>query len=459
MAKLILKVNYYKPGRAKSMGGYAKYIATRENVEKPNDVTLRMDMTEKQAEIIEKLKKDFPNSLHSEEYLAYLSSPTRENASEYITRTLEDNLPHIVDSPTYADYIATRPRAERLGSHGLFSSGDEPVVLSKVSKELNEHQGNVWVFIASVKREDAERLGFDHAARWKDMLGSQVTQMASALNIPIEHLRWYAAFHNEGHHPHAHIMVWSSEPREGFINNYGIQKLRSSFAKDIFAQDLQSAYEDQTEIRRQLKEAMDEMIREILARADGQNFENESIEQKLSALSERLKKTKGKKIYGYLSRDIKDMVDDIVDELAKDETISELYDLWYEKKYEILGTYSSKRPPKVPLSENEEFKSIRNAVIREALRMSRSNEQTQEEKSDDEKGKHKDGTSDDKKKIYSNTNSRVSAVAVTRLFKNACGIFRDRLDDENRRTIYTNAVDKRIRREDEAKRNAELIYD
>lgn len=459
MAKLILKVNYYKPGQSKSMGGYAKYIATRENVEKPNDVTLRMDMTEKQAEIIEKLKKDFPISLHSEEYLAYLSSPTRENASEYITRTLEDNLPHIVDSPTYADYIATRPRAERFGSHGLFSSGDEPVVLSKVSKELNEHQGNVWVFIASVKREDAERLGFDHATRWKDMLGSQVTQMASALNIPVEHLRWYAAFHNEGHHPHAHIMVWSSEPSEGFINNYGIQKLRSSFAKDIFAQDLQSAYEDQTEIRRQLKETVDEMIREILARADEQNFENESIEQKLPALSERLKKTKGKKIYGYLSRDIKDMVDDIVDELAKDETIAELYDLWYEKKYEILGTYSSKRPPKVPLSENEEFKSIRNAVIREALRMSRSNEQTQEEKSDNGKGKHKDGTSDAKKKIYPNTNSRVSAVAVTRLFKNACGIFRDRLDDENRRTIYTNAVDKRIRREDEAKRNAELIYD
>ena len=163
MAKLILKVNYYKPGRAKSMGGYAKYIATRENVEKIEDRSLTLKSTESQDELIEKLVKDFPESLFSEEYLAYQEAPNRANASEYITRTLEDNLPYIVDSPTYADYIATRPRAERIGSHGLFTSGDEPVVLSKVSQELNEHQGNVWTFIASLKREDAERLGYDNA--------------------------------------------------------------------------------------------------------------------------------------------------------------------------------------------------------------------------------------------------------------------------------------------------------
>ena len=205
MAKLILKVNYYKPGRSKSMGGYAKYIATRENVEKNEDKVLQLKSTESQQELIEKLLRDFPESIHSEEYQAYCSDGTRENASEYITRTLEDNIPQIIDSPTYADYIATRPRAERIGSHGLFSSGDEPIVLSKVSEELNEHAGNVWVFIASLKREDAERLGYDHASRWKDMIGSQVTKIASAMNIPPEHLKWYAAFHNEGHHPHVHI--------------------------------------------------------------------------------------------------------------------------------------------------------------------------------------------------------------------------------------------------------------
>lgn len=438
MAKLILKVNYYKPGRAKSMGGYAKYVATRDNVEKLEDKTVTFKSTESQEELIEKLIKDFPQSVHSIEYLTYKENPTRANASEYITSTLEDNLPHIVDSPTYADYIATRPRAERIGSHGLFSSGDEPIVLSKVSEELNNHQGNVWVFIASLKREDAERLGFDNAYRWKDMIGSHVAQMASSMKIAPENLKWYAAFHNEGHHPHVHIMVYSTNPKEGYLNVYGIDKMRSAFAKDIFAQDLESIYEDQTELRQRLKMIANELIKEILERADGQNFESDSIEQKLVLLAEKLKKTKGKKVYGYLSKDIKDLVDSIVDELAKDETIADLYDLWYEKKYEILGMYSSRRPPKIPLSENKEFRSIKNSIINEAKHI---NEDPSIKLNRSPKPK------------------RVSATAVTRLFKNLCNIFRDKLDDENRRTIYTHAVDKRIRREDEAKRNAEILYD
>ena len=420
------------------MGGYAKYVATRDNVEKLEDKTVTFKSTESQEELIEKLIKDFPQSIHSIEYLTYKESPTRANASEYITSTLEDNLPHIVDSPTYADYIATRPRAERIGSHGLFSSGDEPIVLSKVSEELNNHQGNVWVFIASLKREDAERLGFDNASRWKDMIGSHVAQMASSMKIAPENLKWYAAFHNEGHHPHVHIMVYSTNPKEGYLNVYGIDKMRSAFAKDIFAQDLESIYEDQTELRQRLKEIANELIKEILERADGQNFESDSIEQKLVLLAEKLKKTKGKKVYGYLSKDIKDLVDSIVDELAKDETISDLYDLWYEKKYEILGMYSSRRPPKILLSENKEFRSIKNSIINEAKHINE----------------------DPSIKLnHSHTPKRVSATAVTRLFKNLCNIFRDKLDDENRRTIYTHAVDKRIRREDEAKRNAEILYD
>ena len=438
MAKLILKANYYKPGRTKSMGSYVKYVATRENVEKIEDQPLHLQATEKQDELIAKLVKDFPGSVHNEEYLIYKNDPTQANASEYITRTLEDNLSHIVDSPTYADYIATRPRAERIGSHGLFSLGDEPIVLSKVSEELNKHQGNVWVFIASLKREDAERLGFDNASRWKDMIGSNFAEMAKAMKIAPENLKWYAAFHNEGHHPHVHIMAYSTNPNEGYLNHYGIDKIRSVFAQDIFAQDLKSVYEDQTELRQRLKEIANELIKEILDRADAQDFESTPIEQKLVLLAEKLKKTKGKKVYGYMSKDIKDLVDSIVDELAKDKTIADLYDLWYEKKYEILGMYSSRRPPMIPLSENKEFRSIKNSIINEAKHINE----------------------DPSIKLnHSHTLKRVSATAVTRLFKNVCNIFRGKLDDENRRTIYTPAVDKQIRREDEAKRNAEILYD
>lgn len=442
MAKLIFKVNYFKPNHPNSRGGYARYIATRDGVEKDDSHKLTLKATDKQEELIEKLTKDFPSSLGTNEYSAYKESPTVGNATDYISATIEDNLSSIINSPTYADYIATRPRAERIGSHGLFSSGDEPIVLSKVSEELNNHQGNVWTIIASLKREDAERLGFDNAARWKSMIGSQVCQIASNMRIPVENLKWYGAFHNEGNHPHVHIIVYSTNPKEGYITKAGIDNLRSCFAQDIFAQDLQSLYEDQTEIRQKLKERFSELLKEILAEADGKEINNVLIEQKLTLLSDKLKTAKGKKVYGYLSRDIKDIVDSIVDELAKDETIRELYDLWYDYKFRILGMYSSQRPIMKPLSENQEFKSIRNAIIKEALHLNQDGEKKQYSS-----------------KQLSSEKHRVSATAVTRLFKNLCGIFRDKLDDENRRTIYTHAVDKRIRREDEAKRNAVILYD
>lgn len=442
MAKLIFKVNYFKPNHPNSRGGYARYIATRDGVEKYDSHKLMLKATDKQEELIEKLTKDFPSSLGTDEYSAYKESPTVGNATDFISATLEDNLSSIINSPTYADYIATRPRAERIGSHGLFSSGDEPIVLSKVSEELNNHQGNVWTIIASLKREDAERLGFDNAARWKSMIGSQVCQIASNMRIPVENLKWYGAFHNEGNHPHVHIIVYSANPKEGYITKVGIDNLRSCFAQDIFAQDLQSLYEDQTEIRQKLKERFSELLKEILAEADGKEIDNLVIEQKLTLLSDKLKTTKGKKVYGYLSRDIKDIVDSTVDELAKDETIRELYDLWYDYKFRILGMYSSHRPIMKPLSDNQEFKSIKNAIIKEALHLNQDGEKKQYSS-----------------KQLSSEKHRVSATAVTRLFKNLCNIFRDKFDDENRRTIYTHAVDKRIRREDEAKRNAEILYD
>ncbi len=469
MAKLILKVNYFKPGRSKSMGGYAKYVATREGVEKLDSNTLNLKSTVKQEEFIEKLTKDFPSSLQSEEYLTYKESPTVANASEFITRTVEDNLPRMMDSPTYADYIATRPRAERVGKHGLFTSGDEPVVLSKVSEELNKHKGNVWTLIASLRREDAERLGFDNAQRWKDMIGSNVIQMAEQMRIPLDHLKWYAAFHNEGNHPHVHIMVYSTQANEGYITKQGIDKIRSLFAKDIFEQDMQSVYKDQTELRNKLKEEASEIIRRILARAESSDYQNDVIEQKLILLSARLKNIKGKKVYGYLNRDIKDLIDSIVDELAKDEDIETLYDLWYEKKYEILGMYSSFRPPKVPLSENKEFKSIKNSIINEALGIDlgearklgsrgKDNEdrKKQQSQSSNQSTSHSNNNSSNNQKQYTPTH-RVSATAVTRLFKNLCNIFRDRLDEPNKK--YDPKVDRRLKREDEAKRNAEILYD
>ncbi len=468
MAKLILKVNYFKPGRSKSMGGYARYVATREGVEKIDDTTLKLQATEKQNDLIKKLVKDFPSSKHSEEYISYKEEPTVGNASEFITRTIEDNIQTMMDSPTYADYIATRPRAERIGSHGLFTSGDEPVILSKVSDELNAHLGNVWTLIASLRREDAERLGFDNAQSWKAMISSNIIQLSEQMRIPLKHLKWYAAFHNEGNHPHVHIIVYSTQKHEGYITKEGIDNIRSKFAKDIFLQDMHSVYVDRTELRNKLKAEVADIVRKIFNRIDHSEYQNEVVEQKLIELSGKLRNIKGKKVYGYLNRDIKDLIDSIVDELAKDENIAELYDLWYEKKYEILGMYSSTRPPKIPLSQNKEFKSIKNNIIREALGINmRDVVKIYSQGEDDEGRKNRqqssghsssNRTSSDQNTNHNYTpNQRVSATAVTRLFKNLANIFRDRFNDP--KIKYDPKVDRRLKREDEAKRNAEILYD
>ena len=197
------------------MGGYAKYIATREGVEKIDDSQRHAPATIKQQELIMRILRDFPDAKESHEYEDYRREKTVGNASEFITRALEENMDRVADSKTYADYIATRPRAERFGSHGLFTDDGVQVQLSKVSQELNEYTGHVYTTILSLRREDAARLGFDNGSRWRDFLRGQTQTISENLKIPMEHLRWYAAYHDEGHHPHIHMIAYSTVPGEG----------------------------------------------------------------------------------------------------------------------------------------------------------------------------------------------------------------------------------------------------
>ena len=199
------------------------------------------------------------------------------------------------------------------------------------------------------------------------MLRGHTESLARNLKIPMENLKWYAAFHNEGHHPHVHIIAYSENANEGYLTPQGIDNLRSEFARDIFSQDLISVYQKQTEHRDELRKVSRERIEEIVRLINEGGYDNPVVEEKLALLAERLSRTKGKKQYGYLKSDVKAIVCSIVDELAKDERIAELYDLWYEQKEETIKTYQSTMPDRVPLSQNEEFKSIRNAVINEAM--------------------------------------------------------------------------------------------
>ena len=359
-----------KPGSGgKSVGGYAKYIATREGVEKIDDSQKHAPATVKQEQLIRRILRDFPDAKQNHEYDDYLKEKTVGSASEFITRTLEENMDRVADSKTYADYIATRPRAERFGSHGLFTDEGEQVQLGKVSQELNEYSGNVYTTILSLRREDAARLGFDNGSRWRDFLRSNTSVIADNLKIPLDHLRWYAAYHDEGHHPHIHMIAYSSVPGEGYLTDKGVEKMRSAFAREIFSQDMLQIYERQTEYRDRLRSHGRESVAQIVEEINNGYYSNPQVEQLLIQLSQRLANTTGKKVYGYLKADVKAIVDEIVAELAKDENIQKLYDLWYEQREDVLRTYTDHFPERVPLEQNKEFKSIRNAVIQEAIKL------------------------------------------------------------------------------------------
>lgn len=367
MAKLVTKFKYLRAGERKGVGGYAKYIATRDGVEKIDESYKYAPATKPQEKLIQKILKDFPDSEKMLEYEDYLASTCIGTASEFISRAIEDNAHELLSSKTYADYIATRPRAERIGSHGLFTDDGVQVQLNKVSEELNRYEGNVWTVIISLRREDAERLGFNSAERWRSMLRAQTQELSEQFHIPMANLKWYAAFHNESHHPHVHLIVYSANPKESYLSHTGVEKLRSSFARAIFAQDMLSIYERQTrhrdDLRRESKSLLDEIVKEINAG----NYTNAGLEEKMRQLAGRLSRTKGKKQYGYLKRDVKNLVDSIVDDIASDGHVAELYDLWYRQREDIIRIYTENIPDRVPLSQNREFKSVRNAVVQAAM--------------------------------------------------------------------------------------------
>ena len=367
MVRLITKFKYLKPHHEKSIGGYAKYIATREGVEKIDDSVKHAPASQKQQQLVRRILKDFSDTKDMLEYEDYLRNPTVGTASEFISRALEDNAHTAVNRKTYADYIATRPRAERIGSHGLFTDEGVHVQLSKVSEELNHHNGNVWTIIISLRREDAERLGFSSGARWRDMLRTQTQAIANNFKIPIENLRWYASFHNESHHPHAHVIVYSKVENECYLTKKGVHNLRSSFAKDIFVHDLETAYEKQKTYRDDLRLHGRELIAEIVSQINSGAYDNPALEEKLLNLADRLSRTGGKKQYGYLKADVKAIVDSIVNDLAGEERIAALYDLWYQQREEVIRTYTDEIPQRIALTDNKEFKTIKNAVIREAM--------------------------------------------------------------------------------------------
>ena len=363
MARLILKSPYLKPGGKKSPGGYLKYIATREGVEIAEDTSRHLPATAEQQKQIKALIKKHPQSKESHEYEDYLANPTRGNADAFLWNICEE----YQDGPkrdVYLKYIDERP-----GSNGLFTDEGVPIVLSQVQKEMNDHPGNIWTHIISLRREDAERLGYNSPDAWMHLLRSQRNMIAQQMKIAPENFRWYAAFHNEGHHPHVHLMAYSVNPNEAYLSTKGIETIKSNLAQEIFRQDLLQIYQKQSDIRDELRQESRDRITEIVDALNHGSCDNPQMQRMLGQLADRLAKAKGKKQYGYLNAGTKKLVDAIVTDLAGDSRIQELYSLWYKQKEDVLRTYTNKMPVRIPLEQEKEFRTIRNAVVQAALQL------------------------------------------------------------------------------------------
>ena len=365
MARLILKSPYLKCGGRNSVSGYLQYIGTRERVEiLPDD----RPPTRKQEQLVSKLTKDFPEAKELGEYLDYEAKPTKANASAFITRALEENWPAVQQSDGYMKYIATRPRAERLGDHGLF--GDEDTVdLEQAMRELDQYNGNVWTHILSLKREDTARLGYDNAKVWRNLLRANRNDIAAAMNIPPNHFRWYAAYHDEGDHPHVHMMAWSTQPGEAYLTRDGIRKIKSQLSSQIFRQELLHTYEQKSQSRDELVREARRTIRKLTQEMARSICTEPAIEQKIAQLAEQLETVKGKKSYGYLPKSVKKTVDEVVDKLEDLPVVRACYARWCALQSEVESYYHDKTRERKKLSQEKEFRQIKNAVIQEAERI------------------------------------------------------------------------------------------
>ena len=382
MARLIVKSPYIKCGTGQSAGGYLKYIATRERVEIiPDD----RPPTNKQTQLIAKLVKDFPDAKELMEYEDYSSHPTKATASALITLALESNWDRLSSMDGYAKYIALRPRAERLGEHGLFGDDDD-VDLSRVMDELDHYTGNVWTHIISLHREDAERLGYNHAEAWRTLLRTHRNDIAAAMKIPPEDFHWYAAFHDEGNHPHVHMMAWSVKTNQAYLSKDGIQQIKSTLTNQIFRQELLHVYEQKTVSRDQLVQEARQAMRELVQQMRTRICDHPEAERLMQELALQLETVKGKKSYGYLPKKQKALVDEIVDQMEQLPTVAECYEKWWELQCQVEDFYSEKERRRPPLSQQKEFRQIKNAVIKEAehLRMNRFSFEDEEMQDDGE---------------------------------------------------------------------------
>ena len=371
---------YLKGGRdAAKLSNRTRYIATRPGVEVLRGEHSEQPATKKQQAYIQRLLRDFHGADELLEYEDYRNAPTQGNANAFIRQVQEDFAEPMSRMENYLDYVSHRPGVQMDGEHGLWYTEGKVRNLSQAVREVAEHTGSVWTPVVAIRREDAERLGYNDADSWRHLVCACAPEIARGYKIPLEHLRWYAAFHRKEDSVHIHMVVFSSDPKEGYLTRQGIQQVKSAFGRRIFQQDLLHVYEQKTEYRDALGRDAERTMAELIAQMETGQLQNENLEQPILELSRRLQNTKGKTVYGYLPPTAKALVDAIVDELAKEERVAAAYDLWNQMREEVCRTYSEQLPERLLLSKQKEFKAVRNMVVREVLQLGRGEHPTADE--------------------------------------------------------------------------------
>ena len=371
MPKLIVTSRYLKSGsgKRKQLYHYVKYIATREGSVPIPNANETAPATKNQQELISSLLNDFPDSKELFEYEDYQKDPTVKNGSALISEILDRNMDRLTSRKNYVGYLANRPGAVKFGSHGLFSQSDEPINLEKVAKEIANHGGNVWTHVVSLRRDNAQAMGYDNLKAWRELVKRQIPNIAKNQKIDMANLKWYAAFHDKKTNPHVHIIVYSDNEREGFLTNHGIEKIRSGFANDIYADELHNLYAQQTDLRNLMKKESEQLMQKLADNISQNDVDNAELIDLVAKLHEQLNSSKGKKVYGYLKADVKKTVDEIFIRLSENESIQKMYSLWCEMEQQKHDVYSSAKLQFPKLADNKEFKSVKNMIIRTVLDM------------------------------------------------------------------------------------------
>ena len=368
MARIVLISPYLKGGQnAAKLAQRTRYVATRPGVELLADERSTLPATKKQQDFITRLLKSFPSCWELIEYEEYLDHPTQGSASAFIQQVQEDYMEALEQKENFIDYISHRPGVQKDGEHGLWDAHGKVQNLAQAVREVAEHPGNVWTPVVALRREDAERLGYDSAENWQALVNASICDIAKAYKIRPENLRWYAAFHQKPNQVHIHMIIFSADPKEGYLTKEGIREMKSVFARRIYHADRMHIYQQKDIARQELQAQTRKAMVECIAQLEHGTSDNPRLEQLTEELAERLLTIKGRKVYGYLPPRVKAIVDAIVEELAKDERVSAAYKTWQTLYEQVCLDYDQRPPKRLTLSQQKEFRSVRNMVIQETL--------------------------------------------------------------------------------------------